>query len=80
VEHAPQHLPLPGRAPAAGRARAERRRGAPVARGGRFTVADIIVGFAVNWARAIGWTPGLGNCLAYNARLLAMPNCPYPKD
>jgi glutathione S-transferase len=45
--------------------------------GGKFTVADIIVGFAVNWARRLGWAAGLTHCLAYNDRLLAMPNCPY---
>jgi glutathione S-transferase len=45
--------------------------------GDRFTVADIIVGFAVDWARKLGWTAGLAHCLAYDARLLAMPKCPY---
>lgn len=48
--------------------------------GGKFTVADIIVGFATNWARRIGWATELGHCLAYNVQLLAMPNCPYAKD
>lgn len=45
--------------------------------GGRFTVADIIVGFATRWAQAIGWTSGLAHCETYTARLLAMPSCPY---
>lgn len=48
--------------------------------GGRFTAADIIVGFAVNWARRLGWATGLTHCLAYNDRLLTLPNCPYTSD
>lgn len=48
--------------------------------GGTFSVADIIMGFATNWAWGIGWTAGLDHCEAYNARLLAMPHCPYTKD
>jgi glutathione S-transferase len=48
--------------------------------GGRFTVTDIIVGFAVNWARRLGWPAGLADCLAYNERILAMPKCPYARD
>jgi glutathione S-transferase len=51
--------------------------GTPFLVGGRFTVTDIIVGFAVNWARNLGWATGLAHCQAYNARLRAMPNCPY---
>ena len=47
--------------------------------GGRFTLTDIIMGFATNWARRIGWADGLEHVLAYNARLLARPLCPYPK-
>ncbi len=47
---------------------------------GRFTVADIIVGFALNWARRLGWMTGLAHGLAYTERLLAMPHCPYAKD
>jgi hypothetical protein len=43
-------------------------------------VADIIVGFAVNWARRLGWPAGLADCLAYNERILAMPKCPYARD
>ncbi len=48
--------------------------------GGRFTVADIIVGFTMNWARHLGWVADFAHCLAYNDRLLAMPNCPYARD
>jgi glutathione S-transferase len=48
--------------------------------GGRFTVADIILGFVTNWARRIGWADGQEHVLAYNARLLARPLCPYTKD
>jgi glutathione S-transferase len=48
--------------------------------GGRFTVADIIVGFATNWAQRAGWTTGLTHCQAYNDRLLAWPNCPYGRN
>lgn len=44
---------------------------------GTFTVADIIVGFAVHWAHGLGWTADLAHCLAYDARLTAMANCPY---
>lgn len=47
--------------------------------GGRFTVTDIVMGYVTNWARAIGWTDGLGHVPAYNARLLARPHCPLPK-
>ena len=48
--------------------------------GGKFTVADIIVGYTTNWARRAGWAGGLSHCLAYTDRLLAMPNCPYATD
>lgn len=48
--------------------------------GGRFSVTDIIVGFATNWAGWIGWADGLEHLQAYNARLRAMPHCPYPAD
>jgi len=48
--------------------------------GGRFTVADIVVSFATAWAQKIEWTSGLDHCQAYNARMLAMPNCPYGKQ
>jgi glutathione S-transferase len=46
----------------------------------RFTVTDIIVGFAINWAERIGWVNGLGHCTAYTERLRAMPHCPYGKQ
>lgn len=48
--------------------------------GGRFSVTDIIMGFAVRWAQAEGWTEGLAHCEAYTARLLAMPRCPYGRN
>lgn len=48
--------------------------------GGRFSVTDIIVGFAVNWARQDGLTEGLEHCRSYVGRLLAMPDCPYDAD
>lgn len=54
--------------------------GTPFFVGGRFSVTDIIVGFAVNWARKIGWAAGLDHCLDYNERLLAMPKCPYARE
>ena len=47
--------------------------------GGRFTVADIIVGFTTGWAQQVGWTSGLDAVPAYNDRLRAMPKCPYGK-
>lgn len=47
--------------------------------GGRFTVADIVMGYVTNWARAIGWTDGLEHVSGYNARLLERPHCPLPK-
>lgn len=53
--------------------------GTPYLVGGRFQVTDIIVGFAVNWARRLGWATGLRHCLAYTERLLAMPKCPYER-
>jgi glutathione S-transferase len=54
--------------------------GTPFLVGGRFTVADIIVGFAVDWARKLGWAGDLANLLAYDDRLLAMPKCPYGRS
>lgn len=48
--------------------------------GGRFTVADIIVGFAINWARWIRWAAGLEHVLTYNRKLVAMQHCPYSWD
>lgn len=53
---------------------------APFLVGGRFSVTDIIVGFAVRWAQGAGWTEGLTHCEAYTARLLAMPRCPYGRN
>jgi len=54
--------------------------GTPFLVGGRFTVADIIVGFAVDWARKLGWARDLANLLAYDDRLLDMPKCPYGRS
>lgn len=54
--------------------------GTPFLVGGAFSVADIILGFTVNWARNIGWADGLDGLLDYNHRLLAMPRCPYRKE
>lgn len=48
--------------------------------GDRLSVTDIIVGFAVNWARWIGRAAGLEHVLAYNRKLVAMPHCPYTWD
>ena len=45
--------------------------------GGRFTVADIIVGYAANWAANQGWIDGLDHVSAYVDRLQALPNCTY---
>lgn len=53
---------------------------APFLVGGRFSVTDIIVGFAVRWAQGAGWTEGFTHCEAYTARLLAMPRCPYGRN
>lgn len=46
----------------------------------RFSVTDIFVGFAVNWARVAGLTEALPQVSAYNERLLARPLCPLRKD
>ncbi len=46
----------------------------------RFTVADIIVGWCINWARRLGY---LGECPAlgrYLERLLARPLCALARD
>jgi glutathione S-transferase len=45
----------------------------------RFSVTDIIVGYALNWARLAGLTGQLPNVDAYCERLLSMPHCPYQK-
>jgi glutathione S-transferase len=41
----------------------------------RFTVADIFVGYALNWARRAGLTDDHAHVRAFVDRLLAMPNC-----
>lgn len=46
---------------------------------GKFSVTDIIVGYATNWARMAGALSGFDNVAAYNARLLERPLCPYNK-
>ena len=48
--------------------------------GGRFSVADIIMGFTTNWARRAGLAAEFANVMAYNERLLALPHCPYSKE
>jgi glutathione S-transferase len=45
----------------------------------RFSVTDIFVGYAINWARLEGLTAHLPNVSAYCQRLLDMPLCTYPK-
>ena len=45
--------------------------------GSRLTVADIIVGYAANWAANQGWIDGLDHVSGYVDRLLALPNCTY---
>jgi len=47
----------------------------------KFSVTDIFCGFALNWARRMGGhLEGFPNVIAYNQRLLDMPNCPFTKD
>lgn len=48
--------------------------------GDKFSVTDIIVGYATNWARRRGVMGEFDNVLAYNQRLLDRPLCPYSKD
>ncbi len=43
----------------------------------RFSVTDIIVGYAVCWAQALGFTEGMPHANAYADRMLARPHCPY---
>lgn len=43
--------------------------------GDRFTVADIIIGWTINWARRMGQLDGLDHLKAYNARLLEREHC-----
>jgi glutathione S-transferase len=45
-----------------------------------FSVTDIIVVFAVNWARRAGLTEGFANLQAYNERLLARPHCTLNRE
>lgn len=42
---------------------------------GRFTVADIIVGYTVNWGHEMGWINGFPNLLAYLERLFEQEHC-----
>ncbi|MEY2933862.1 MAG: hypothetical protein RL033_4611 [Pseudomonadota bacterium] len=46
----------------------------------RFSVTDIFVGYAINWARLQGLAAALPNVTAYCARLLDRPLCPYQKE
>lgn len=46
----------------------------------RFSVTDIFVGYAINWARRAELVNGHDNVRAYNDRLLAMPNCTFAAD
>jgi glutathione S-transferase len=48
--------------------------------GERFSVTDIFVGYALNWARLKGLTTHLPNVEAYCERLLSMPLCPFPRS
>ncbi len=48
--------------------------------GDKFSVTDIIVGFAVNWARRSGACAGLDRLIAYNMRLLDRPHCPLMRE
>lgn len=43
----------------------------------RFSVTDIFVGYATCWAQRAGLGAGLDHVRAFNARLLAMPNCTF---
>jgi glutathione S-transferase len=45
----------------------------------RFSVTDIFVGYAINWARLWGLTAHLPNVSAYCSRLLDRALCPYQK-
>jgi len=47
--------------------------------GERFSITDIFVGYALNWARLADLTARLPNVEAYCERLLSMPLCPYQK-
>ena len=43
--------------------------------GNRFTVADIIVGYTVNWGRRQGVLDDFANLKGYLARLFERPHC-----
>ncbi|HRP09771.1 MAG TPA: glutathione S-transferase family protein [Terricaulis sp.] len=43
----------------------------------RFSVTDIIVGYALCWAHILGFTKDMAHASAYADRLLARPLCPY---
>ena len=45
----------------------------------RFSITDIFAGYAINWARLLGWAAHLPNVTAYCARLLDRPLCPYQR-
>lgn len=42
---------------------------------GRFTVADIIVGYTVNWGHEMGWIENFPNLLVYLERLFEREHC-----
>ena len=48
--------------------------------GGKFSVTDIIAGYAVNWSRRQGLTAEFSNVTGYIERLLERPHCPLAKD
>jgi glutathione S-transferase len=45
--------------------------------GDRFSITDVIVGYAVNWAVNDSLARDLAHVTAYAARLRALPHCPY---
>ena len=47
---------------------------------GRFSVTDIFVGFAVNWAAGMKLTADFPHVTAYRERLLSRPHCPYRRN
>lgn len=47
--------------------------------GSRFSVTDIILGFATSWAQGGGHTENLANIDAYNLRLTERPACPLQR-
>jgi len=48
--------------------------------GGKFSVTDIIAGYAVNWSRRQGLTSDFANVSAYLTRLQERPHCPLARD